>query len=163
MRRRTRVGAVGGASANEVATSATAGVKVTHPTYHRMYGRRDCAVDMLESMHELALTQSIRDISLRACGGRRVTGVTVDIGALRQAVAPALVQCWGFIVAGTLLEGSRLVVNEIDAVIKCEECGATTRLTEPFMVCGCGSRRVSVLNGHEFLVRSIDVAAGKEE
>lgn len=84
--------------------------------------------------------------------------VTVDVGALRQVVATALIQCWGFVTADTLLADSRLVVNDIPAVITCQECGTRTRLRQPFMVCGkCGSTDVTVVSGREFMVRSIDV------
>jgi len=109
-------------------------------------------------MHELALCRSISRIGLRACNGRRVHQVTIDVGALRQVVTPALVQCWGFVTADTLLAESRLVVNDIPAVITCQQCGVSTTLHQPFMVCGgCGSKDVSVVSGREFMVRSIDV------
>jgi len=110
-------------------------------------------------MHELALSRAILDIGLRACGGRQVMTVTVDVGALRQVVAPSLVQCWGFVTADTPLAGSRLVVKEIEAVIECQACGASTQLVQPYMVCGsCGGQQVDVITGREFLLRSIDVA-----
>jgi len=109
-------------------------------------------------MHELALCRSISSIALRACNGRRVRQVTIDVGALRQVVAPALVQCWSFIAADTLLAESRLVVNDIPAVIACQRCGLRTTLRQPFMVCdACDSKEVTVVSGREFMVRSIDV------
>lgn len=109
-------------------------------------------------MHELALCQSISRIGLRACGGRPVVRITIDVGALRQVVPATLVSCWSFVSADSLLTGSQLVVNDIPAVIECQECGQRTRLNQPFMVCGeCGSRQVSVISGREFSVRSIDV------
>ena len=109
-------------------------------------------------MHELAICESISRIGLRACDGRRALTVTVDVGALRQVVAPALTQCWGFVTADTPLAGSRLVVNEIPAVITCRHCGVRTTLQQPFMVCDdCGSLDVTVITGRELLVRSIDV------
>ena len=111
-------------------------------------------------MHELALSRAILDIGLRACDGRQVTSVTVDVGALRQVVAPSLVQCWRFVTADTPLAGSRLVVNEIEAVIECDTCGACTQLVQPYMVCGsCGGQQVDVITGREFTLRSIDVAS----
>jgi len=114
-------------------------------------------------MHELALSRAILDIGLRSCGGRRVTSVTVDVGALRQVVATSLVQCWGFVTADTSLEGSQLVVNEIEAVIECESCGARTRMVQPYMVCGsCGGQQVDVITGREFLLRSIDVVGDEQ-
>jgi len=109
-------------------------------------------------MHELSLCRSICRIGLRVCDGRAVQQVTVDVGALRQVVPAALIQAWQFVTADTLLADSRLVVNDIPAVITCQVCGARTTLRQPFMVCGsCGSADVQVLSGREFLVRSIDV------
>jgi len=115
-------------------------------------------LNKLNGMHELALCRSILGIGVRACGGRPVSSVTVDVGALRQVVGPTLVQCWEFVTPGTPLAGSRLVVNDIPAVIKCVQCGAQTLLAQPYMICGtCGSGQVDVVTGREFLLRSIDV------
>ena len=111
-------------------------------------------------MHEVALCQSIKSIGLRACEGRRVTRVTVDVGALRQVVPPTLVAAWRFVTSGTLLADSELAVNEIPAVISCEACGWQTQLDQPYMVCGhCGGTAVSVVSGREFMLRSIDVTS----
>jgi len=113
-------------------------------------------------MHELALCRSISDIGLRACDGRPVVRVTVDVGYLRQVVPSALQQCWGFVTYGTLLEQSELVVNDIPAVVACQVCGHRTQLKQPFMVCeSCGGTDVHVVSGREFLLRSIDVADEK--
>ena len=110
-------------------------------------------------MHELALARSICRIGLRAGGGRRVVRVNVDVGQLRQVVAPTLVACWGFVTANTLLAEAELVVHSIPAVITCQKCGARTELTQPFLICGnCGSQEVEVVSGREFLLRSLDLA-----
>jgi hydrogenase nickel incorporation protein HypA/HybF len=109
-------------------------------------------------MHELALCRSISGIALRAAAGRRVRRVEIDVGALRQVVPPTLVNCWDIVRRNTPLANADLTVNFVPAVIACDECGAHTELTEPFLVCGtCGGSRVRVLSGKEFLVRSLEV------
>ena len=109
-------------------------------------------------MHELALCRSISQIALRASRGRRVRRVEIDVGALRQVVPPTLVSCWDIVRRGTPLADAELAVNDIAAVVTCDECGARTQLVEPYLLCGaCGSAKVSVLSGREFLVRSLDV------
>jgi len=109
-------------------------------------------------MHELALCRSISQIALRASGGRRVRRVEIDVGALRQVVPPTLVACWDIVRRGTPLADAELCVNDIPAVVTCDECGARTELVEPYLLCGaCGGGAVRVLTGREFLVRSLDV------
>ncbi|MDR1852764.1 MAG: hydrogenase maturation nickel metallochaperone HypA [Propionibacteriaceae bacterium] len=108
-------------------------------------------------MHELALARSIERIVLRAAGGRVVKQVNVDVGALRQVVAPTLINCWSFVRSGNL-GSAELSVNLIPAVISCKACLSKTRLQSPALYCGtCGSREVAVTSGDEFVVASIDV------
>ncbi|MDR1634305.1 MAG: hydrogenase maturation nickel metallochaperone HypA [Bifidobacteriaceae bacterium] len=113
-------------------------------------------------MHELSLCRSIYGITVRAAGDRPVARVCLDIGQLRQVVPATLARCWEVVTATTALEGSVLVVNHIAARAVCQDCGAGLALgPTPAMVCGtCGGRTLRIEAGEEFLVRSIDVAAG---
>ena len=111
-------------------------------------------------MHELSLCRSIYAIAERAAGENRIGAVHLDVGALRQVIPQTLEYCWGIVVESTALDGSYLEINQIPAVIACESCGRETRLQGiPMMVCGtCGSGKVRVVSGEEFLLRSLDIA-----
>jgi hydrogenase nickel incorporation protein HypA/HybF len=112
----------------------------------------------VDSVHELALCRSISAIALRASNGARVSRVDIDVGALRQVVPTTLTSCWRIVRRGTPLADAELAVRHIPAVIACDDCGAQTQLSEPYLICGqCASTQVHVLAGKEFLVRSLEV------
>ena len=109
-------------------------------------------------MHELSLCRSIARIATRACGGRRVRSIELDVGYWRQVVPQTLTYCWGLVTRETPLEGSVLEINHIPVVIECRVCGASTTIgEEPVLVCPCGSHDVEMTHGDEFFVRSIEV------
>ena len=110
-------------------------------------------------MHELSLCRAIGGIVERHADGRRVTVVHLDVGALRQVVPDSLTFCWGLANAGTPWEESELEVRLVPARLDCLDCGTTTELDEPFLVCGrCGSAAVTIASGDELLVTSLDLA-----
>ena len=109
-------------------------------------------------MHELSLCRAIGGIVERHAGGRRVTAVHLDVGALRQVVPDSLTFCWSLANAGTPWEDSELDVRLVPARLDCLDCGATTQLDEPFLVCGsCASAAVTIASGDELLVTSLDL------
>lgn len=110
-------------------------------------------------MHELSLCRSIAGIVDRAAAGRQVAQITLDVGELRQVVPQTLQYCWGLVTQTTPLDGSELVVNRIQGVVECERCGVHTRMVGAItLVCsGCGGTVVRVIEGEEFLVRSLDL------
>jgi hydrogenase nickel incorporation protein HypA/HybF len=111
-------------------------------------------------VHELSLCGAIADIASRRAGERRVTVVHLQIGQLRQVVPKTLCFCWEMLVADTSLEGSTLDVERIDAVLRCEACGADTAIGDlPAFACGaCGGLTVNVVCGEEFAVTALDLA-----
>ncbi|XCB28935.1 hydrogenase maturation nickel metallochaperone HypA [Arcanobacterium hippocoleae] len=111
-------------------------------------------------MHEVSLCQSMRLIAERASKGRKVTAVSVDVGALRQVVPAALDAAWGAVAKQSMiLTGSHLEIRLIPASFDCKECGRHTTLqNEVIFQCGCGSRNIIVRSGEEFMITSIDVA-----
>jgi hydrogenase nickel incorporation protein HypA/HybF len=95
----------------------------------------------------------------RAALGREVETVHVDLGRFRQVVPETLSSCWGLVTATSPLAGSELAVNPIDITLGCGACGAETSPDrELVLVCGsCGSGDVSMLNGEEFMITSLDL------
>ncbi|MCL2482396.1 MAG: hydrogenase maturation nickel metallochaperone HypA [Propionibacteriaceae bacterium] len=118
-------------------------------------------------MHELSLCQSISKIVHRGAAGRKVAVVELDVGQLRQVVPESLIHCWSIVSQGTDLDGSRLDIRWLRAVLVCRECGSQTQLEElPVLRCGsCSSTSVDIVSGDEFMVRSLvleDTMAGPE-
>jgi hydrogenase nickel incorporation protein HypA/HybF len=110
-------------------------------------------------MHELALAQAIFDTVRRRASGRDVRRVAVRIGHLRQVVPDSLQFSWEMLVQGTDMAGCRLDVDHVPAVIVCAECGATSTLEYPILMCpSCETGSVALLSGEEFLIATMDVA-----
>ena len=110
-------------------------------------------------MHELSICRSIVGIVRKHAEGRPIQTVHVQVGQLRQIVPDTLVYCWSLVSQTTELEGSELLVESIPAVIHCNECDHDTTMDLPVMVCEqCGSHKVTLVSGEEFLITSLDLA-----
>lgn len=63
-------------------------------------------------MHELSLTRSVVAIVAEAAAGRRVTRVTLEVGARAGVMAQAIVFCFDVVARGTPVEGAVLEILE---------------------------------------------------
>ena len=108
-------------------------------------------------MHELSITQSIVDAVCERAGGRPVLSVKVQVGALTAVVPEAMRFCFGVVVEGTVAEGARLDIDLRPAATHCRTCGADTEITDPILLCRCGSADVDVVTGRELQIVSMRV------
>jgi len=110
-------------------------------------------------VHELSLCQAIADTIGERGGGRELVRVSVRIGHLRQVVPDSLQFSWQLLTEGSDLDGCRLEVEYVAAVVRCRACEAETTLDMPILACGsCGGVDVELRSGEEFLIASIDVS-----
>ena len=108
-------------------------------------------------MHELSLSGAIVNTVVKHAAGRRVTVVSLRVGALRQVVPDTLDFYFGFVAQGTVCEGARLEQELIPARVRCRTCDREWEIDMPTFRCpGCGGA-AEVLSGEEFQVESIDV------
>jgi hydrogenase nickel incorporation protein HypA/HybF len=109
-------------------------------------------------MHELALAAAVIDIAGTHAAGRRVTGVHVKVGHLRQVVPSALEFCFELTTAGTPMAGARLEIDQVPAAGACRGCGRESELDGfPLACSACGSLDVEVIRGEELLVDSLEL------
>jgi hydrogenase nickel incorporation protein HypA/HybF len=109
-------------------------------------------------MHELSLASAIVNTVEKHAAGRRVTVVTLRVGALRQVVPDVLDFYFGIVAEATVCEGARLEQELIPASLRCADCDREWDLELPLFRCpGCGGTDVEVTSGDEFEVESIDV------
>jgi len=110
-------------------------------------------------MHELSLSGAIVNTVEKHAAGRRVSVVSMRIGALRQVVPDTLEFYFGFVSKGTACEGARLEHELIAGLLSCSSCGHEWEIDLPIFMCpACGfAGRVEVLAGDEFEVESIEV------
>jgi hydrogenase nickel incorporation protein HypA/HybF len=109
-------------------------------------------------MHELAITENIRDIALKHAKGQRVTDVYLVIGQLSSIIDDSVQFYWDIISQSTSAEGARLHFHRIPAEFQCRECEYRFPLSKDEYSCPkCGSMRVMVVAGEEFYIESIEV------
>lgn len=109
-------------------------------------------------MHEMALTQSLVEAVCEHAAGRRVHSVKLEVGALCAVVPDAMAFCFELATEGTVAEGARLDVDILAGAARCRSCDARFELTDPILLCPCGSADVEVLAGRDLRILSMEVS-----
>ena len=104
-------------------------------------------------MHELSIALSLVDLAEAEADrhGGRVRAVHLRLGALAGVVSEALVSSYEMACAGTALEGSRLVIEEVAVVVYCAQCRVERPLDSVQWFCCsvCGTSTPEVRQGKE--------------
>ena len=112
-------------------------------------------------MHELAVTQSILDISVQhaeEAGAKRITGINIVIGQFASIVDDSVQFYWDIVSEGTIAHGAMLHFDRIPGKMTCTACGQTFQPDDKAFECpSCSSGFVRITQGEEFRVDSIDV------
>jgi hydrogenase nickel incorporation protein HypA/HybF len=108
-------------------------------------------------MHELALTYSIVEAAEEAADGNRVLRLTLVIGKLAGVMTEAIRFCFDEVARGTRLEGAVLDIIEPEGRARCADCGAEFATPDLFTTCPCGSFALTLLQGEELTIRSIEL------
>jgi hydrogenase nickel incorporation protein HypA/HybF len=112
-------------------------------------------------MHELAVTESVLDISLRhaqKAGAKRIISIHLVIGKFSSIVDDSVQFYWDTIAEGTIAEGATLHFERIPAEMACLDCGLTFEPTDETFACPqCMSPRVKITRGDELRVEGIDI------
>jgi len=113
-------------------------------------------------MHELSVCQGLlREVEAvaRDHSAERVLSVVLRIGPLAGVEPMLLEQAFTLASAGTLVAGSKLVIEQAALRLQCTECGqqaqapSTNCLTCP----ACGSCRAPGLEGVELLLTRVEL------
>lgn len=112
-------------------------------------------------MHELAVTQSILDISLRhaeKAGAKRIIDINLVVGQFSSIVDDSVQFYWDIIANDTIAQGATLHFNRILGEMTCGTCGHVFAPKDDTFLCpACSSAQVRITKGEEFRVDSIDV------
>jgi hydrogenase nickel incorporation protein HypA/HybF len=112
-------------------------------------------------MHELAVTESILEITLRHAEQAQVSRVTdlyLVIGKLSSLVDDSVQFYWDIISKDTLAEGAKLHFRRLPVELVCLNCGRRySPAGEDFACPDCQSERIKVVAGEEFFLESIEV------
>ena len=116
---------------------------------------------MFASMHELSLAQSLVEQILEAAsaeGATHVTRVVVAMGPYSGVDKSAFEFAFPIAAEGTLMEGAALVIEDRPATIDCSICHTSAPAHPSQPRCPhCGSDRVTIKGGHEFLIREVEL------
>jgi len=112
-------------------------------------------------MHELAVTQSILDISLRhanKAGANKITGINLVIGEFASLVDNSIQFYWELFAEGTIAQDAQLHFERIIGEMTCTNCKNSFHPSDTDFSCpNCKSEFVQITKGDEFRVDSIDV------
>ncbi|MFQ6034188.1 MAG: hydrogenase maturation nickel metallochaperone HypA [Candidatus Bipolaricaulia bacterium] len=128
-------------------------------------------------MHEYAIAEELvravlAQLAERGLWGGRVEEVHLRKGELRLLADEALEQAYRILTAGTLLEGSRLILEKVEAEVACGSCGyrgpaeysddRAFHFTSPVLECPRCGAAVEVVCGRELELVRLVLAAPEE-
>ncbi len=112
-------------------------------------------------MHELSVTESILDITLRharQANATRVKNLYLVIGQLASIVDDSVQFYWDIVAKDTLAEGAKLHFQRIPAELECTQCHTRFHPDGNQLACPeCESVMIKVISGEEFFLEAIDV------
>jgi len=115
-------------------------------------------------MHELPIIQSVyKTVLARAqeAGAISVTRVVLEIGILRDYVPEIVQKYWDYIAPGSIAEGAKIEIRELDAVARCGRCSNEYTITKGHIAeahCPvCGYERGQLLSGDSLRIVGIEI------
>lgn len=111
-------------------------------------------------MHELAVTQGIISVALEAAGDRKITHISLVVGALSSIIDDSVQFYFDVLSKDTLAEGAQLQFRREPATATCQTCQHSYPVEPPLdSHCPqCGNPTLAVTGGQAFFVESIEVA-----
>lgn len=110
-------------------------------------------------MHELGVVikvaQTVENFA-KQNGIKEIDTLVLQIGELSSMVPQYIEACYPAAVDGTMLENTKLEIEVLQALVKCNKCFEEYHPTENNDTCpDCGSQDAEVLIGREFLIKEI--------
>ena len=111
-------------------------------------------------MHELAICQAVlrqvEDIAQPQAAA--VQKVVIRIGPLSGVDADLLARAYPIATAGTVADGSELVVETAEVIVRCRQCGVSSHATASRLLCAaCGDWRTKLIAGDELLLLRVEL------
>ena len=112
-------------------------------------------------MHELSIAMSIVELAEEEAGQRGVgiRAVHLKLGPLAGVVKRALLSAYEMACENTVLEGSQLIIEDVQIEVFCPTCEAPRTLTsiQRFVCPTCESPVCQVLHGKELEVTALEI------
>lgn len=112
-------------------------------------------------MHELGVVfHCIKQVNEIATENKvkKVNSVTVEIGEVSTVVPYLFEDCWNWAVKKeTVLKDAKIIIEKIDAVTHCEDCGKNYPTVQHGKICPhCKSENTFLLYGNDILIKQIE-------
>jgi hydrogenase nickel incorporation protein HypA/HybF len=112
-------------------------------------------------MHELPITESILEITLRhaqQANAQHVETINIVIGQLSSVVDDSIQFYWDMISEGTIAQGAKLNFQREPVKLQCQDCrNEYNPSSESFACPNCHSESIKIIGGEEFYLDSIEV------
>jgi hydrogenase nickel incorporation protein HypA/HybF len=113
-------------------------------------------------MHELSIACDLVEIAeaaARSANAERVAVVYLKLGVFAGVVREALLFGYDTAAKGTLLEGSRLEIEDVPLVVYCSTCKQESQLpsVQCFQCPVCGKPVVDIRQGKELELTSMEI------
>jgi len=113
-------------------------------------------------MHELSIALNIAELAeaeAKRLGAVRVNAVHLRLGPLSGVVKDALLSAYDLACGPGLLEGSRLVIEEVPLQVYCPKCQSRRNLEsmQSFRCSECHTPTAEVVGGRELEVRALEI------
>lgn len=116
-------------------------------------------------MHEIGIVrQLLRTVSgfAEEHGITEILEVVVDCGELSLVIPEYLHAVYPAVTEGTILQGTKLVVETVPGFAECDDCDEIFNVVEHKGYCpNCGSFEKKILSGRDFTIREIRVPGGE--
>jgi hydrogenase nickel incorporation protein HypA/HybF len=112
-------------------------------------------------MHELSIAMSIVELAEEEAEQRKaqINAVHLRLGALSGVVKEALLSSYEMACFDTVLQGSRLVIEDVPVVVFCPSCnGERAPSSLQYFCCAeCGTPTSQIVHGKELEVVALEI------
>jgi len=113
-------------------------------------------------MHEIGVVrQVVRTVEdfAKENNIEKVAEIVLDIGELSLIIPKYVDDIYPIATEGSILEGSKLIMNVIPGMAECDECDEIFNVIEHEGYCpSCGSFEKTILSGKDFTIKEIHIA-----
>ena len=112
-------------------------------------------------MHEVSVVQNILEIAGKKaaeCGSGKITSISMKIGEMTCINDENLAFVFDVMKKGTPAAEARMVIERVPVKARCDACQNVFAVPEYSFTCvKCGCPKVTVIEGNEIIVQSLEV------
>lgn len=112
-------------------------------------------------MHELSITKSILDYSLKEAKkvqATKIRAIHLLLGPF-SGIVPECIQMYMELLAeGTIAQGVKIQAKILPLKVRCRDCGRESEITRRHIACPfCNSLKLQILSANDFIIESLEV------